>query len=250
MKGIKLLVISAASGFILSFLFGLFSHTSIISILLKAILFAVVFGILGFLINLAVYKFLIDESQDSKELSGMNSDGNVIKTGNESKTGQMVDITIQDEELEKGESDNHFVVGDAHTMLKDSDVEKSGFSEQTEKPKIQKETEKNGFVPLTNFENVKNVSEKEAVSPESIQSSSVSRTNFNSENIDTLPDIGDLAFENETESDSESENYDEPENNSDYVPLGNKKSESSHEVKDAALIAKAISSVLSGDNSE
>ena len=70
MKGIKLLVISAASGFILSFLFGLFSHTSIISILLKAILFAVVFGILGFLINLAVYKFLIDESQDSKELSG------------------------------------------------------------------------------------------------------------------------------------------------------------------------------------
>ena len=208
MKGIKLLVISAASGFILSFLFGLFSHTSIISILLKAILFAVVFGILGFLINLAVYKFLIDESQDSKELSGMNSDGNVIYSGNESKTGQMVDITIQDEELEKGESDNHFVVGDAHTMLKDSDVEKSGFSEQTEKPKIQKETEKNGFVPLTNFENVK------------------------------------------TESDSESENYDEPENNSDYVPLGNKKSESSHEVKDAALIAKAISSVLSGENSE
>ena len=129
-------------------------------------------------------------------------------------------------------------------------VEKSGFSEQTEKPKIQKEAEKNGFVPLTNFENVKNVSEKEAVSPESIPSSSVSRTNFNSENIDTLPDIGDLAFENETESDSESENYDEPENNSDYVPLGNKKSESSHEVKDAALIAKAISSVLSGENSE
>ena len=65
-----------------------------------------------------------------------------------------------------------------------------------------------------------------------------------------MPDIGDLAFENETESDSESENYDEPENNSDYVPLGNKKSESSHEVKDAALIAKAISSVLSGENSE
>ena len=129
MKGIKFLMISAASGFILSFLFGLFSHTSIISILLKAILFAVVFGILGFLINLAVYKFLIDESQDSKELSGMNSDGNVIYSGNESKTGQVVDITIQDEELEKGESDNHFVVGDAHTMLKDSDVEKSGFSD-------------------------------------------------------------------------------------------------------------------------
>ena len=34
------------------------------------------------------------------------------------------------------------------------------------------------------------------------------------------------------------------------VHIVNKKSESSHEVKDAALIAKAISSVLSGDNSE
>ena len=156
MKGIKLLVISAASGFILSFLFGLFSHTSIISILLKAILFAVVFGILGFLINLAVYKFLIDESQDSKELSGMNSDGNVIYSGNESKTGQVVDITIQDEELEKGESDNHFVVGNAHSMLKDSDIDKSELSDQTEKNKNQMEAEKQGFVPLTNFENVKN----------------------------------------------------------------------------------------------
>ena len=40
------------------------------------------------------------------------------------------------------------------------------------------------------------------------------------------------------------------ENDSDYVPLGNKKSENAAEVKDAALIAKAISSVLSGENSE
>ena len=250
MKGIKLLVISASSGFILSFLFGLFSHTSIISVLLKAILFAVIFGILGFLINLAVNKFLIDDLQNSSDLTNSDSTENEVVSGNESKTGQMVDITIQDEELEKGESDNHFVVGNAHSMLKDSDIDKSELSDQTEKNKNQMEAEKQGFVPLTNFENVKNVSEKEAVSPESIPSSSVSRTNFNSENIDTLPDIGDLAFENETESDSESENYDEPENNSDYVPLGNKKSESSHEVKDAALIAKAISSVLSGDNSE
>ena len=249
MKGIKLLVISAASGFILSFLFGLFSHTSIISVLLKAILFAVIFGILGLLINFAVNKFLIDDLQTSADLTEANSAENQNSSGNESKTGQMVDITIQDEELEKGESENHFVVGDAHSMLKDSDVEKSGFSEQTEKSKIQQETEKKGFVPLTNFENVKNVSGKEAVSPESIPQSSASRTSFESESIDTLPDIGDLAFESETESESESED-DEMETDSDYVPLGNKKSENSAEVKDAALIAKAISSVLSGENSE
>ena len=70
-----------------------------------------------------------------------------------------------------------------------------------------------------------------------------------SESIDTLPDIGDLAIESETESDNQSDD-DEMENDSDYVPLENKKSENAAEVKDAALIAKAISSVLSGENSE
>lgn len=249
MKGIKLLVISAASGFVLSFLFGLFSHTSIISILLKAILFAVIFGILGFLINLAVNKFLIDESQNSSGFADSDSAANEVSSVNEPKTGQMVDITIQDEELEKGESENHFVVGNAHSMLKDSDVEKSGLSEQTEKNRNQQEAEKKGFVPLTNFENLKNVSGKEAVSPESIPERSASKTNFDSESIDTLPDIGDLGFESETESENGSDD-DEMENDSDYVPLGNKKSENSTEVKDAALIAKAISSVLSGENSE
>ena len=249
MKGIKLLVISASSGFILSFLFGLFSHTSIISVLLKAVLFAVIFGILGFLINLAVNKFLIDDLQNSSDLTNSDSTENEVASGNESKTGQMVDITIQDEELEKGESDNHFVVGNAHSMLKDSDIDKSELSDQTEKNKNQMEAEKQGFVPLTNFENVKNVSEKEAVSPESIPNNSASKMNFNSESIDTLPDIGDLAIESETESDNKSDD-DEMENDSDYVPLGNKKSENAAEVKDAALIAKAISSVLSGENSE
>lgn len=248
MKGIKFLVISAASGFLLSFLFGLFSHTSIISVLLKAVLFAVIFGILGFLINLLVNKFLIDETLNSVDSNGADSSENVVSSASESKNGQLVDITIQDEELESGDSGNHFIVGDAHSMLKDSDVEKSGFSEQTEKSIIQQEAEKKGFVPLTNFENVKNVSGKEAVSPDSIPSGSASKTNFDSESIDTLPDIGDLGFESETESETESD--DEMETDSDYVPLGNKKSEGSTEVKDAALIAKAISSVLSGENSE
>lgn len=250
MKGIKVMIFSAAAGFLLSFIFGLFSRTSIISVLLKAIIFAVVFGGLGFLINFLYEKFL------SGDFVGEIESENNFRSNESQKTGQIVDITIQDEELDKGESENHFVVSNANTMLNDSDVEKKSTLPQNQKENKLSETknqaEDKGFVPLTNYETVNNVSEKEAISPKTEKSSSSSSSDnssngFNSEGIDTLPDIGDLAFETEEISESEDDDID---TDGEFVSSVNKKSENVPEIKDAELIAKAISSVLSDADSE
>ena len=60
MRSAKYIGLFAACGFILSFVSGLFSHSSILSILLKALIFALVFGILGAGISLIYEKFLSD----------------------------------------------------------------------------------------------------------------------------------------------------------------------------------------------
>lgn len=250
MKGIKVMIFSAAAGFLLSFIFGLFSRTSIISVLLKAIIFAVVFGGLGFLINFLYEKFL------SGDFGGEIESENNFRSNESQKTGQIVDITIQDEELDTGESENHFVVSNANTMLNDSDVEKKSTLPQNQKEnklsETKNQTEDKGFVPLTNYETVNNVSEKEAIFPKTEEASSSSSfdnssNGFNSEGIDTLPDIGDLAFETEEISESEDDDID---TDGEFVSSVNKKSENVPEIKDAELIAKAISSVLSDADSE
>lgn len=243
MKGIKVIGISAAAGFLLSFISGLFSRTSIISVLLKAFLFAVVFGILGFLISYVYEKFLSDDVEND-----FVSDTSAVNSQQSSKTGQVVDITIQDEELDKGESDNHFVINNSHHMLNASDVENSSVSTQDNKKSENNQTDRQGFVPLSNHETVENVSGKEAVTPGSVNNSFSDFSNVDSEQgIDTLPDIGDLAFETESVSESEESEVD---SDSGFVSTVNKKSEGSADVKDAALIAKAISSVLSNADSE
>lgn len=253
MKGVKIMGFSAAAGFLLSFIFGLFSRTSFFSVLLKAAIFAVVFGGLGFLINFLYEKFLSDDSDSDGEID----DENKLGSGESSKTGQIVDITIQDEELDKGESENHFVVNNAYKMLNDSDLEKKSVSSQnlnesenkTSETKTQ--TEDKGFVPLANHETVEKVSEKETISPVAVNSSDSApsdggKNDFASEGVDTLPDIGDLAFETEENTESEDDEVDtEPE----FVSSINKKSANAPEIKDAELIAKAISSVLSDADS-
>ena len=119
MRGAKFIGLFAACGFILSFVSGLFSHSSILSVLLKALIFAVIFGILGFGISFIYGKFLSDGSGgDFQGDYTVDSSTPAVS----SSVGQNVDITIQDEELRPSESENHFVVGDNHQMLNDSDV--------------------------------------------------------------------------------------------------------------------------------
>ena len=110
MRSTKTIGLFAACGFVLSFVAGLFSHSSILSVLIKALIFALVFGALGFGISMVFSKFL--DIGTSGDFQGDYVTDSVTGGAPASApvTGQHVDITIQDEELKPSSSDNHFVV--------------------------------------------------------------------------------------------------------------------------------------------
>ena len=246
MRSAKSFGLFAACGFILSFVSGLFSHSSILSVLLKALIFAVVFALLGFVISMVFGKFLSD---GMSEFQSDASDGVASSGVQSSPLGQNVDITIQDEELEKSESENHFVVGDSHQMLNESDVKNiEKGSDQEQRP---------GFVPLRNFETVKNFSGTEASTPD-VQSSQAESSEAVStpapsrpdeDELDTLPEMENFAFGEDSGSDSGSDVI-VPSGTSDseFVSSSSSRKTEEPEVKDAALMAKAISSVLSDED--
>ena len=253
MRGTKFIGVFAACGFILSFFAGLFSHSSILSVLLKALISAVVFGLLGFGISFIYNKFLSDGNQG--DFQGDSAADSSPVDNKSSAVGQHVDITIQDEELRPSESENHFVVGDNHQMLNDSDVRSSTGSEQSNA----------GFVPLRNFETVKNVSGTEAVIPSeaivkaepAVQPAEAANQNTVASfpevgregGIDTLPDMENFVFSEG--GDSGSDEVVDSGSDSEFVSSSSSrpKSDAPAEVQDAALMAKAISSVLSDENS-
>lgn len=240
MKGFKIAGVFAACGFLLSFVSGFFSHTSFISILLKALIFCLIFGILGFLIEFVFSKFLIDENTGdfSASIGSTNENSSNVKS-----TGQLVDITIEDEELERGGSENHFIVNENHQMLNDSDITKK--ADNTENNPGEVSNDQPGFVPLKKFETVQNISSKEAVNPDSVIYRSEESDVKKDDGIDTLPDMNNFTTEDNGTSgsvDSETE--------SEFVSSGSRKnSDEPAEIKDAALMAKAISSILSDEES-
>ena len=256
MRSAKSIGLFAVCGFILSFVSGLFSHTSILSVLLKALIFAVVFGLLGLGISFIFNKFLSDGS--GGDFQGEYTVDSSPAASCASSVGQNVDITIQDEELRPSESENHFVVGDKHQMLNDSDVRNSASP-------VSENTSAQGFVPLRNFETVKNFSGTEAVipaeavavekaaessAPEEPQSAPVKsfETNNSDGGIDTLPDMENFVF---SEGSGSGDDNSDAETESEFVSStgSHKKNDGPAEVQDAALMAKAISSVLSDENS-
>ena len=265
MRSTKTIGLFAACGFVLSFVAGLFSHSSILSVLIKALIFAAVFGALGFGITVVFSKFL--DIGTSGDFQGDYVTDSVTGGAPASApvTGQHVDITIQDEELKPSQSENHFVVGDNHQMLNESDVAGSKAGGESS----------SGFVPLRNFETVKNISGTESVAPSSANAEIVRKENAETvspvetspasyseprpsvvnsgeEGIDTLPDMDGFVFggdsSNETESDDDDSSITDS-GFSSYSSSTSKKSDGSAEVQDAALMAKAISSVLSDENS-
>ena len=263
MRSAKYIGLFAACGFVLSFVSGLFSHSAILSVLLKALIFAVVFGLLGFGISFIYSKFLSDGT--GGDLQGDYTAEPAPGAAQPSQVGQNVDITIQDEELKPSESENHFVIGEKHQMLNDSDVrESSGGGANTAA-----NDSSPGFVPLRNFETVKNISGKEAVIPaeavaaqpvqEEIpaespqpqpQVSSFPANNNVEGGIDTLPDMENFVFSEGSASESEGDDSDPGTESDVFSSSGSRrKSDGPAEVQDAALMAKAISSVLSDENS-
>lgn len=243
MANIKKVVVFAVLGFLISFFFGFFSGSPFLRIFLKALLFGGIFAILGFVIMFVYEKFLkIDSLSESSDL---NKTGEDYAEQNKPVLGRNVDITIKDEELEQSEDVNTYVVSGNHQMLTESDVNSHNNQEE----------EESSFVPIRFAETVENVSSVEsktlAETVHKEQDSSeknISMQNFASnqqvEVLDVLPEIENIQNEptsvNATfvnNSDDESEEF----LSSSY----NSKDESA--VKDASLMAKAISSILSNE---
>ena len=61
MRKVKYISAFAVLGFLISFVFGLFSHSNFVSIFLKALLFTVIFSILGILVCFVFSRFLDEE---------------------------------------------------------------------------------------------------------------------------------------------------------------------------------------------
>ena len=215
MRSTKTIGLFTACGFILSFVAGLFSHSSILSILIKALIFAVIFGALGFGISVVFSKFLSTGTSGDFQSDYSVDSSSGTANASASVTGQHVDITIQDEELKPSGSDNHFVVGDNHQMLNDSDMANSSGTGNT-----------TVFVPLRNFETVKSVSGTESIipsqavvketttnetapvtkSPAAVPvQTPVSSPAFEEEGIDTLPDMDGFVFGDDVSSQNNSD---------------------------------------------
>lgn len=246
MRNFKSILYFAIFGFLISFVFGLFSHSSFVSILIKAIIFLLIFAVLGFIISFVFSKFLDDEStNDLSGEEGLNSSSQENNT-----KGRVVDLVIQDEELSPKQSENSFFVGSNRQMLNESDYSSNNKS-------TFEKNENSGFVPLRDVETSQNVSSVEAISSSSLNNGSVenittlgSSGETTSEGLDVLPEMSSLSTMNEN---SGYNSNDEDDNDNGFEPSytsSNRKSDSFvGDMPDTGLIAKAISSVLSQESS-
>lgn len=246
MRNFKSILYFAIFGFLISFVFGLFSHSSFVSILIKAIIFLLIFAVLGFIISFVFSKFLDDEStNDLSGEEGLNSSSQENNT-----KGRVVDLVIQDEELSPKQSENSFFVGSNRQMLNESDYSSNNKS-------TFEKNENSGFVPLRDVETSQNVSSVEAISSSSLNNGSVeiiptlgSSGETNSEGLDVLPEMSSLSTMDEN---SGYNSNDEDDNDNGFEPSytsSNRKSDSFvGDMPDTGLIAKAISSVLSQESS-
>lgn len=263
MKDMKFISGFAVFGFVLSFVSSLFSpHSSFLHKLLMALLFAVIFGALGFGIKV-VYKIFLSDS-DGDLSSDFTPVASPAGSAAAPKKGQLVDIVIQDEDISPGESENRFAVGENRQMLNDTDVRGSAASV----------TEPSAAEPVFPAMSVPNVTQMPASDeppdsaaddkkpefvPQGIPAltSSAPETGRDNchesaaaqEKIDTLPDMSDFAFGNAEPSAAEDSEA-AADNDSDVgVSYTSRKPEQGAGVQDAGLIAKAISTVLADENS-
>ncbi|MBU3849131.1 MAG: hypothetical protein IAA16_01030, partial [Candidatus Treponema excrementipullorum] len=103
MKNPKVIIIFAATGFVLSLLTGIIFRVSFGVVILRALIFTVLFGGLGFLSNFIFHKYLLD----SVDIEGVGD----ASSGN--KTGSVVDISIGDEPLVEDGNHLDFYVPDS-----------------------------------------------------------------------------------------------------------------------------------------
>lgn len=269
MKNIKFVIGFSVFGFLLSFVAGFASNSTFLKMLLNALIFAFVFAGIGALVSFLWKNFLASDFEQAEYSSG--------KQNNESKkTGQTVDITIQDESLQTDDNASQFFIGSNHQMLTNDDLgvknqstndsnnnqansvvtessenkvemakksEKSEKSEKSDSPVL----DDKGFVPVALTETASNISSTEAKPGAEYLNQKNSNNDENSSvELDVLPDLQELQNIQEM---TASKDVPEPSPvvNSSFIPEDVRRtvSEANTESKDAALMAKAISTLLS-----
>ena len=302
MKNFKLVIKFSVFGFVLSFLFGLFSKPFVFfHTFFLALIFALVFAGLGLGIQILMDKVLEINSSDDGFASSAGS-GPAPQMAARS-TGQNVNIVIEDQDIPQSEEESDFFVGTNHQMLNDSDInsddDKSQSDNQEEEVKnsprlaVEKASEplfkpqglvqsannilttekdssssvkeqiasqnssSSGFVPISLGETPGNISGTEAVHINEVKTNSPSGDEGNSSNtaaaqggdaseLDVLPDMDEITAAGQKKSSEDSEDF--PSDDESFTPSGSSKDASEvTEGKDAALMAKAISTLLSQD---
>ena len=278
MRSIKALIVSASFGFLLSFVFGLFSHAAILIILLRALITAAVFAGLGFGISFVSDKFLFEDS-DSSDISVES-----VPVSNPA-VGSRVDLYVHDEELSPGDSENNYYVDDnSKQMLNVSDMKTSSVpvfsqpqvspAEDVSAPPASPESPAAGGMPAmeapaasapdfsqgaasggaapsqeaTSQTPAAGVEGGSAQAPAAAQSAPSQSSG--SEGLDTLPDMSSFVMETSSSSSEEDDNDSSVESDSHFATTVSHSSGSSDAgIQNAAVMAKAISSVLSSEDS-
>lgn len=261
MRNIKTIVSFSAAGFILSLIFGIFSNSSFIRVLLVALAWAIAFGLLGLLISFLFNTVLKVESSSYSSSEASPSQGMGIKT---ESLGNNVDIVVEDQELDRTESVNRYSVGQNHQMLNDSDLDENKTAQENASAAV---SDNPGFVPIRNLETYKNISGTESVKPselkkkedeeeeleeieeiEGVDSSSPSNNvqiAGTDDALDVLPDMGEYVSSGNVNT-NDGFGYDGSGYSDSSYGNSNKKVDGEN-MQNTELIAKAISSVLSAE---
>ncbi len=258
----KTIVSFAVTGFVLSLIFGIFSNSGFFRVLFMALGWAAGFALLGFGVSFAFKTLLaVDNSQSLSQAATTTA---AAAPSHSNTVGNNVDITIEDQELDRTESVNRYSVGQNHQMLNDSDLDASAKKESKLNDSVTPDNQ--GFIPVRNLETYKNFSGTESVKPSEVKSNNdeeeleeieeiqtvdesapkVQPASSGGGDLDVLPDMDEYVMEKTETNTNDGFGYDgsgisEP-------SYGNSKQKVDGEnMQNTELIAKAISSVLSAE---
>lgn len=256
MKKNSSIIVFTVFGFLVSFFFGFFSRAGFGTILIKALIFAVIFGVLGFAVNFVFKNFL-----DSEDVSSVSVE---TKTSNSGKSEHKVDIVVQDEELPSDGTTQAFHVGTNHSMLNQNDLEtevenkKSVQESGNETVSSANKEAASGFVPISaketlsdfsgteakSLNEVSNADSKKSISEPKPAPETSSSSLDEMDELDNLPDLGDITTSQVLPTQEEQMVED-----SDFSKNGasNNDIDSFAKGEDSALMAKAISTLLAKD---
>lgn len=234
MRGLKFVPLFAACGFILSLFSGLFSRSGILRILVQALIFGIVFGLLALLIRFLFLRYLYDDSSQNLE-SEPQAPAPAV--------GGKVDIVVEDEDLPDSGSGNRFAVSGKHGIL--SGASDSGLSD------VAGENASPDPVPVRGGNSYSDASVSgdgsaagSAVRPAGNDGTAV----YGDDDLDVLPDMDDVVVSDDRMDVSDGMSS----GGGGYVPSVEHHSPSgtaSAGGMDTELMAKAISSVLSEEAS-